>query len=193
MNEWVSDLGQKRMINVTALGSAHGSFRLTNSSCLWGESLTAQDLWPFVCRIAASVTMTTSKVHAQDHSILPSLSCSCSHHRLTPPRPEKWVSRPEPTAQPLALAQMLSVCWEGALGWKVSPDSQEGALRSCGLSGFSFSQEEFLLIQLHILQHHCVKSRIEHGLTYGDLIFDKGGKNIPWRKERLFNQWCWEN
>ena len=29
--------------------------------------------------------------------------------------------------------------------------------------------------------------------TYGYLIFDKCGKNICWRKDNVFNNWCWEN
>ena len=28
--------------------------------------------------------------------------------------------------------------------------------------------------------------------TYGQLIFDKGGKSIKWEKDSFFSMWCWE-
>ena len=41
-------------------------------------------------------------------------------------------------------------------------------------------------------QRNIIESSEINPDTCGQLIFNKGGKNIKWEKDRLFSKYCWK-
>ena len=84
-----------------------------------------------------------------------------------------------------------------------TPNSQSILRKKNGSGGFLTSEYTTKLQQPKLYGTGTKKRNIDkwnktespdiNPHTYGHLIFDKGRKNIHWKKESLFNKWCWEN
>ena len=50
-----------------------------------------------------------------------------------------------------------------------------------------------VLAQKQVDQWNKIESQEINPRAYSQFVFNKGGMNIQWEKDRLFRKWCWEN
>ena len=73
-------------------------------------------------------------------------------------------------------------------GWRYHPPSLQTITQS-------YSNQNSMVLAWNEIYRSMEQNRDPemNPHTYGQLMFDKGGKNIQWRENNLFSNWGWEN